>query len=88
MKFLCAIALCAASPIVLATEPPLKVNCTAPYSITHIVQDKGELYESTYKLFDGKWEEIDTESPRETIPEHLQSTNAQLHSEFKKACRS
>lgn len=88
MKFLIAIVLCTTSTIGFTQERSLRVKCAAPISVTEVVRHNAQTYQSTYKLFDGQWEEIDTESAHETIPEHLQSTNAQLQSYVEKTCKN
>lgn len=68
-------------------KPQLTVVCTPPPSITVTAVNGEEKYSSTYKLFGSNWEEIDTESPYEPIPEHLHVSNSQLHAAFIKKCK-
>lgn len=66
----------------------IMVVCTPPPSITVTAVAGEERYSSTYKLFGSIWEEIDTESPYDPLPEYLRVSNTDLHTSFKKECPS
>lgn len=65
-----------------------KMHCTTPKSLS-IHYTMGEnTYQSTYKLFDSGWEEIDTESEVDTLPDYLQANSAIHQKQFNLACGS
>lgn len=67
------------------TKTHVQVVCHAPETITVTVH-KQKTYKSTYKLFDTQWEEIDTESHYEPIPDNMQITSDQLQEKYIRKC--
>lgn len=74
------------STVGVTNHERFQIHCGVPHSITHVVRGNGETYQSTYKLFDGQWEEVDTESSNDSIPEALQRSNTQMQERFDKKC--
>lgn len=68
-------------------ETTVQVVCHAPQTITVTVR-KQNTYTSTYKLFDTQWEEVDTESPYEAIPNNMQMSNQQLQEKYNQKCHA
>ena len=69
----------------LQAKPTVEVVCHAPQTITVTVR-KQKIFTSTYKLFDTQWEEVDTESPYEAIPDNMQMSNQQLQEKYNQMC--
>lgn len=65
----------------------IEVVCRPPETITVTVYQQ-KTYKSTYKLFDSQWEEIDTESPYDPIPDQLHISNEQLHEKYIQKCHA
>lgn len=69
----------------LQAESTVEVVCHIPQTIIVTVR-KQKIYTSTYKLFDTQWEEVDTESPYEAIPDNMQMSNQQLQERYNQMC--